>query len=200
MISTEHQWNPQEQESKRMKLQAGGDLGRHMDKMAITLDLLWKIKDVIRFISPKLEETELWKKLFFLEKFTLPFHSPQDLATQAAVDLTHDLLHPQRTGQFFKVGDAQTVALKRLADIFEGATQRKTKIVVPPTEKRRQQCTSEGATRSLTSKGAKHSSTASVSPEKHDNTLNNKSTSPTKNVFHTSSHTTYTTYHGATQC
>jgi hypothetical protein len=41
----------------RMKLQAGGELGLHMDKMAGTLDLIWKITDVIRFISPKLEET-----------------------------------------------------------------------------------------------------------------------------------------------
>jgi hypothetical protein len=69
---------------------------------------------------------------FFPEKFTLPFPSPQDLATQAAVDLTHALLHPQHAGPFCKVGDAQTIDLKRLADIFEGATQRKTKIVVPP--------------------------------------------------------------------
>jgi hypothetical protein len=63
------------------------------------------------------------------------FPSPQYLATQAAVDLTHALLHPQPAGPFCKVGDAQTIALKRLADIFEDATRRKTKIVVPPTEK-----------------------------------------------------------------
>jgi hypothetical protein len=65
----------------------------------------------------------------------LPFPSPQDLATQAAVDLTHALLHPQPAGPFCKVGDAQTIALKRLADIFEGATRQKTKINVTPTEK-----------------------------------------------------------------
>jgi hypothetical protein len=70
---------------------------------------------------------------FFPEKFTLPFPSPQDLATQAAVELTHALLHPQPTGPFCQVGDAHTIALKRLADIFEGATRRKTKLVVPPT-------------------------------------------------------------------
>jgi hypothetical protein len=72
---------------------------------------------------------------FFPEKFTLPFPSPQDLATQAAADLTRYLLHPQHAGPFCQVGDAQTLALKRLAAIFEGATQRKTKIIVPPTEK-----------------------------------------------------------------
>jgi hypothetical protein len=69
---------------------------------------------------------------FFPEKITLPFPSPQDLATQAAVDLTHVLLHPQPAGPFCKVGDAQTIALKILADIFEGATPRKTKVGVPP--------------------------------------------------------------------
>jgi hypothetical protein len=119
-----------------MKLQTGGELGIHMGKMAGKLDLLWNITDVIQFISSKLEETELWKQLiFFQKKITLPFPSPQDLATQAAVDLTHALLHPQPAGPFCKVGDTQTIALKRLADIFEGATRRKTKIVVPPTEK-----------------------------------------------------------------
>jgi hypothetical protein len=72
---------------------------------------------------------------FFSEKITLPFPSPQDMATQAAVDLTRELLHPQPAGPFCQVGDTQTIALKRLADIFEGATQQKTKIVVPPTKK-----------------------------------------------------------------
>jgi hypothetical protein len=56
------------------------------------------------------------------EKFTLPFPSAQDLATQAAAELTHALLHPQPAGPFCKVSDEQTIALKRLADIFEGAT------------------------------------------------------------------------------
>jgi hypothetical protein len=73
---------------------------------------------------------------FFPKKFTLPFPSPQDLAIQAAVDLTHALLHPQPAGPFCKFGDAHTIALKRLADICEGATRRKTKIVVPPTKKK----------------------------------------------------------------
>jgi hypothetical protein len=68
-------------------------------------------------------------------KITLSFPSPQDVATQAAVELTHALLHPQPAGPFYKVGDAHTIALQRLVDIFEGATRRKTKLVVPPTEK-----------------------------------------------------------------
>jgi hypothetical protein len=65
----------------------------------------------------------------------LPFPSPQDLAPQAAVDITRAILRPQPEGPFCQVGDTQTLALKGLTDIFEGATRRKTKIVVPPTEK-----------------------------------------------------------------
>jgi hypothetical protein len=61
---------------------------------------------------------------FFPEKLTLPFPSPQDLATQAAADLTRALLHPQPDGPFCQVGDAKTLAVKRLVAIFEGATQR----------------------------------------------------------------------------
>jgi hypothetical protein len=72
---------------------------------------------------------------FFPEKFTLPFPTPQDQATKAATELTRALLHPQPAGPFCQVGDAQTLALKRLAAIFEGATQHKTKIHVPPTKK-----------------------------------------------------------------
>jgi hypothetical protein len=72
---------------------------------------------------------------FFPGKITLPFPSPQDLATRAAVNLTHALLYPQPAGPFCKVDDAQTISLKRLADIFEGTTRRKTRLVVPPTEK-----------------------------------------------------------------
>jgi hypothetical protein len=137
---------------------------------------------------------------FFPQKITLPFPSPQDLATQAAVDLTHALLHPQPAGPFCKVGDAQKISLKRLADFSEGATRRETKIVVPPTEKRRRQCTSWGANSSLAPEGAKHNSRANVSPAKNNNIPNIKFTSPTKNACHTSSHTMDTAWHGVTQC
>jgi hypothetical protein len=52
---------------------------------------------------------------------------------KAATDLTHALLHPQPAGPFFKVGDEQTLALERLADIFEGATRSHTsRVVIPP--------------------------------------------------------------------
>jgi hypothetical protein len=56
------------------------------------------------------------------------------LDNQASEELTHALLHPQPAGPFFKVGDEQTIALKRLADVFEGATRQKTKVVIPPTD------------------------------------------------------------------
>jgi hypothetical protein len=71
---------------------------------------------------------------FSPDKFTLPFPSAQDLATQAAADLTHALLHPQPAGPCCKVGDEQTIALKRLANIFEGAKRLNSKTVVPPTD------------------------------------------------------------------
>jgi hypothetical protein len=54
------------------------------------------------------------------------------LATQAAADLTHALLHPQPEGQFFQVGNEQTIALNRLASIFEGVKQRKSKNTLTP--------------------------------------------------------------------
>jgi hypothetical protein len=81
-----------------MKPQTGGELGPHMDKMGGILDLHWNITGFTRYTSP----------------------SAQDLATQAAAELTHALLHPQPAGPFCKVGDEQTIALKRLTDIFEG--------------------------------------------------------------------------------
>jgi hypothetical protein len=60
----------------------------------------------------------------FPHKFILPFPSSHDLATQAASDLTHALLHPQPAGPFCQVGDDQTIALRRLASIFISAKPR----------------------------------------------------------------------------
>jgi hypothetical protein len=60
----------------------------------------------------------------FPHKFTLPFPSSHDLATQAAADLTHVLLNPQPAGPFCQVGDEQAIALKRLANIFVSAKPR----------------------------------------------------------------------------
>jgi hypothetical protein len=72
---------------------------------------------------------------FFPEKFTLPFPTPQDRATKAAAELTSALSQPQPAGPFCQVGDAHTLALERLAAIFEGDTRRKTKMNMPPTKK-----------------------------------------------------------------
>jgi hypothetical protein len=69
---------------------------------------------------------------FFPEKFTLPFPSSQDLATKTAADLAHALLHPQPAGPFCQVGNEQTIALKRLASIFTGVKQRKSKNTLTP--------------------------------------------------------------------
>jgi hypothetical protein len=69
---------------------------------------------------------------FFPEKFTLPFPSSQELATQAAADLMHALLHLQPAGPFCQVGNEQTIALKRLISIFEAAKQRKSKNTLTP--------------------------------------------------------------------
>jgi hypothetical protein len=118
-----------------MKPQAGGELGLHRDNMDGILVQPWNITDVIRFTSQKLEEIELWKQLISPPtKFTLPFPLSQDLATQAAADLTHALLHPQPAGPFCKVGDKQKIDLKRLADIFEGAKQKQKKTLLTPTD------------------------------------------------------------------
>jgi hypothetical protein len=72
---------------------------------------------------------------FFPDNFKLLFPSAQDLATKAAVELTHALLHPQPAGPFCNVGYEQTLALKCLDDIFEGATRQTSKVVIPPTER-----------------------------------------------------------------
>jgi hypothetical protein len=61
---------------------------------------------------------------FFPHKFTLPFPSSHNLATQAAADLTNALLNPQPAGPFCQVGDKQAIALRRLANIFVSATPR----------------------------------------------------------------------------
>jgi hypothetical protein len=69
---------------------------------------------------------------FCPDKFTLPFPSSQYLATQAAADLTQAQLHPQPAGPFCQVGNEQTIALRRLASIFEGAKQCKSKTTLTP--------------------------------------------------------------------
>jgi hypothetical protein len=69
---------------------------------------------------------------FFPHKFTLPFPSSHNLATQAAEDLTHALLNPQPAGPFCQVGDEQAIALRRLANIFVYAKPRKANNTLAP--------------------------------------------------------------------
>jgi hypothetical protein len=71
MISTGHQWHPQEQESSQMKPQAGEELGHHMAKMAGILVPAWNITDVAQSTSPKQGETELCKQSIFPRKIHL---------------------------------------------------------------------------------------------------------------------------------
>jgi hypothetical protein len=69
---------------------------------------------------------------FFPENFKLPFLSTKELATQAAKELTLALLNPHTAGFFCQLGDEQTLALKRLAAIFEDATRsHKSKVLIP---------------------------------------------------------------------
>jgi hypothetical protein len=58
-----------------------------------------------------------------------------DLAAKTAAELTHALLHPQPLGPFCQVSDEQTLDLKYVANIFEGATLQKSKVVIPPTDR-----------------------------------------------------------------
>jgi hypothetical protein len=95
-----------------MKPQKGGELGLHVDNMVGILDLYWNITDVIRYTSQTPGENDLQKQLNF-PPTNSRYHflpSAQDLATQAAADLTYALLHPQPAGPFCKVGDEQTIA------------------------------------------------------------------------------------------
>jgi hypothetical protein len=105
------------------------------------------------------------------EKITLPFPSSQDLATQAAADLTHALLHPQPTGPFCQVGNEQTIALKQLASIFESAKQRKTKSILTPTDGIENTAPQRVQTTEI-SEGGRHRRRTNFSPSKHIITIN----------------------------
>jgi hypothetical protein len=48
----------------------------------------------------------IFETVFFQEKITLPFATPQDQATKAATELTRALLNPQPAGPICQVGDA----------------------------------------------------------------------------------------------
>jgi hypothetical protein len=137
---------------------------------------------------------------FFPEKFTLPFPSAQDLATQAVAELTRALLHPQPAGPFCKVGEKQTLALKRLADIFEGATRQKSKVVIPPTDRVENIAPPRVQHTVSPSEGGKHNGTTNTTTANHTITLNAKFSSPTTPPSQTCNNTTNTTCNGKTQC
>jgi hypothetical protein len=72
---------------------------------------------------------------FFPHQFKLPFPSSNELATQAATDLTRALLNPQPAGPFCQVGDEQAIALRRLANIFGAAKLKCGKEELTPQDK-----------------------------------------------------------------
>jgi hypothetical protein len=135
------------------------------------------------------------------EKFTLPFSSAQDLATQAAADLTHALLHPQPAGPFCKVGDEQTVALKRLADIFEGATRQKSKVVIPPPINGVENAAPPRVQNTVLPPRVANTTAQQISPEPNTSSQSTpNSHRRQKNTCQTCGHTTNTACYGATQC
>jgi hypothetical protein len=69
---------------------------------------------------------------FFPHTFKLPFSSSSELATQAAADLTHALLHPQPAGPLCQVYNEQVIALRRLANIFGAAKMKSGKEKLTP--------------------------------------------------------------------
>jgi hypothetical protein len=62
----------------------------------------------------------------------LPVTSSKELATQAAKQLTHALLNRKPAGPSCQINDKQTLALQRLAAIFEGALQARKKDTLSP--------------------------------------------------------------------
>jgi hypothetical protein len=59
--------------------------------------------------------------IFSPTEVKVPFHSSNDLATEAAKKLTYTLINPQPTDPFTQVGDELLIVLKKLAAIYEGA-------------------------------------------------------------------------------
>jgi hypothetical protein len=49
----------------------------------------------------------------------MPYQSTKDLITEAAKQLTHEILHPQLAGPFAQVDGDQMLVLERLAAISE---------------------------------------------------------------------------------
>jgi hypothetical protein len=134
----------------------------------------------------------------FPHKFELPFPSSSELATQAAADLTHALSNPQPAGPFCQVGDEQAIALRRLANIFEAAKpNRESKKLTPQDEVENdapQRVQTTVAPLRVTSQDPYQMSLQHIiSPHSTPDSHRRQHTSQT------SSHTTNTTWYGATQ-
>jgi hypothetical protein len=137
---------------------------------------------------------------FFPEQLALLFLSSQDLATQAAAYLTHALLHLQPAGPFCKVGDEQPIALRRLANILEGAKQRKSKIIVAPTDGMESTAPQRVQT-TVSPPRVAVTNAQQISPQPNTSSHSTpNSHCRQKNSCQTCSHTTNTACHGATQC
>jgi hypothetical protein len=70
------------------------------------------------YINKTRSERVVEKVDFFTTEVQLTLQSTRDLATEAAKQLTYELINPQQAGPFAQVGDDQLIALKKLATIF----------------------------------------------------------------------------------
>jgi hypothetical protein len=136
---------------------------------------------------------------FFPKKITLPFPSAQDLATQAAADLTHALLHPQPAGPFCQLGNEQTMAFKCLADIFKGAKRRKSIVVVTPTDGVENAAPPRVKT-TVSPPRVANITKQQMSPQPNASLHSTPNYHRRKNTCQMCSHTTNTACHGTTQC
>jgi hypothetical protein len=108
-------------------------------------------------------------------------------------------LNPQRPGPFCKVGDEQTIDLKRLANISEGAKRQKSKIIVTPTNGV-ENATPTRVQTTVSPPRVDNTTTQHMSPEpstSSHSTPNSHRRQKTKSQ--TCSHTTNTACHVATQ-
>jgi hypothetical protein len=74
----------------------------------------------------------------FPTEVTMPFLLKKYFATEAAKQLTHALLYLQPAGPFTHVGDEQTLALKHLVAILEGALPTHQQKKNPPRQSKKQ--------------------------------------------------------------
>jgi hypothetical protein len=121
-----------------MKHQEEEEHGHHMGKMAgIFGPALEHYRCCTVYITKARSNRIVETVELFPHKFTLPFPSSRELATQAAADLTHALLNPQPAGPFCQVGDEQAITLRKLANIFVSAKPKNANNTLAPKMKLR---------------------------------------------------------------